>query len=64
MLFLLCFLEHPKPPGQGERILPYPKAIVSITLTTELARFNPSAAEAFLAKTAPDLQKYFSSATA
>jgi hypothetical protein len=63
-LFLLCFFESLKPSGQGERILPYPKAIISIILTTELARFNPSAAEAFLAKTAPDLQKYFSSATA
>jgi hypothetical protein len=58
------FFKSLKPSGQGERILPYPKAIISITLTTELARFNPSAAEAFLAKTAPDLQKYFSSATA
>jgi hypothetical protein len=64
MLFLLCFLQPLKPSEQGERILPYPKAIVSITPTMELARFNPSAAEAFLAKTAPDLQKYFSSATA
>jgi hypothetical protein len=30
----------------------------------ELVKFNPSAVEAFLAKTAPDLQKSFSNATA
>jgi hypothetical protein len=64
MLFLLYFLKSPQTADQGERISPYPKAIVSITLTMELARFSPSAAEAFPARTAPDLQKYSSSATA
>jgi hypothetical protein len=44
-------------PFQGEGLLLFPKATAFIILTTELARFSPSAPEAFQVTTKPDLQK-------
>ncbi len=61
--FLRRFYLHYFNP-KGEILSPYPKAIAFIILTMVSARSNPSALEAFPAKTVPDLQKYFSSANA
>jgi hypothetical protein len=63
-MFIKYFLPASRSLPKGENLSPYPKAIVSIMLTTVSARFNPSAVEAFLMKTVPGLQKFFSGVNA